>query len=486
MIGNKKNYKDFLSFKFIVSVLTIVLFLLLSQQVWASPESINQIKPDSQRIRQGGLRLSTFDIDVTPPVGSQLAYDTEINKWDLGLRAKGIILLGAGKPILVCAVDWLAIGNEGMDAFKDALAAAAGTTSQRVTVNVLHQHDAPRYDAGAEQILLKAGIDPALINPTNFDGTFAREAIRQLTVAVRNSLNHTQPVTSLGLGQATVYKVASNRNIYGADGKVRATRYTTTKDSGIRAEPEGLIDPQLSLVSFWNEDKPVAVLSYYATHPQSYYRTGIPNPDFPGIARFYRQLAVPDALHIHFNGAGGNIGGGKYNDGSHINRLILAERLADGMKRAWDATKREAITANDVDWILEPVSLPPAKYLYKMQEDLVKDNSLLLKNSENARKMAWLRRYEAGKKIDIACLKLKNARILHMPGELFVEYQLAAKAERSDLFVAMAAYGDMGPGYIGTAVSYEKGGYEVSELASNVAPAVENVLMKAIRVLLHR
>jgi len=29
-----------------------------------------------------------------------------------------------------------------------------------------------------------------------------------------------------------------------------------------------------------------------------------------------RQLAVPEALHIHFNGAGGNIIVAKYNDGS--------------------------------------------------------------------------------------------------------------------------------------------------------------------------
>jgi len=432
------------------------------------------------------LRISTFDIDVTPPVGSHLAYDAEINKWDVGLRAKGVVLLGSGEPIVMCAIDWILISNEGMDAFKNALAEAAGTNPHRVTVNVLHQHDAPLYDAGAEQILLEAGINPNVNAPLSFKGDFARETIGNLAVAVRNSLSHTQPVTHLGLGQATVYKVASNRNIYGADGKVRATRYTATKDTALRAEPEGLIDPVLSLVSFWNNDKPIAIISYYATHPQSYYRTGVANPDFPGIARFYRQLAVPDALHIHFNGAGGNIGAGKYNDGSHENRLMLATRLADGMKRAWDATHRQAITAEDVDWMVEPVSLPPAAYLYKMQKELSVNDSLLLKNNDVARKMAWLKRCEAGKKLDIACLKIKNARILFMPGELFVEYQLAAKAERPDLFVAMAAYGDLGTGYVGTTQAYEKGGYEVSELASNVAPEVEGVLMKAIRSLLHK
>ena len=63
-----------------------------------------------------------------------------------------------------------------------------------------------------------------------------------------------------------------------------------------RAEPEGTVDPVVSLVSFWDGERPLAVLSYFATHPQSYYRTGLPNPDFPGLARFFRQLAVPTAL----------------------------------------------------------------------------------------------------------------------------------------------------------------------------------------------
>jgi hypothetical protein len=453
----------------------MVLVLLFSSYVLLGQKSISQ---------QDGLRISTFDIDVTPPIGSNLAYDTEINKWDLGLRAKGIVLMGAGKPIVMCAIDWIGIGNEGMDEFKKALAAAAETTPHRVTVNTLHQHDAPRFDAGAEQILLEAGIDPSVFNPLSFDGTFGRKTIRNLAASVRNSLNHAQPVTHVGLGEAKVYKVASNRNIYGKDGKVRTTRMSSTKDASLRAEPEGLIDPILSLVSFWNNDKPVAIISYYATHPQSYYRTGVVNPDFPGIARFYRQLAVPDALHIHFNGAGGNIAVGKYNDGSHENRLILATRIADGMKRAWEATKRQPITVGDVDWITEPVSLPPAKYLYNLQRELQKDNTPLLKNSENAGKMAFLRRYEAGKQIDVACLKLKNARILYMPGELFVEYQLAAKAERPDLFVAMAAYGDYGPSYIGTGKDYENGGYEVN--ASYVAPDAEGILLKAIKDLLHQ
>jgi hypothetical protein len=81
-------------------------------------------------------------------------------------------------------------------------------------------------------------------------------------------------------------------------------------------------------------------------------------------------------------------------------------------------------------------------------------------------------------------LGLGRARILHLPGELFVEYQLAAKAMRPDRFVALAAYGDYAPWYIGTEIAYGQGGYETGLEASNVAPEVEAVLMAAMRKLL--
>ncbi len=426
------------------------------------------------------LRVATFDVDATPPIGSMMAYDPVTNRWDLGLRARGIVLLGAGEPILLCAVDWIGIANEGQDAFREALARGAGTSPSRVAVHTLHQHDAPDCDFSAERILKDSGQDAR-----QYEGTFQRQVISNLVVAVRESLRQAAPVTHVGVGEARVEKVASNRRIPGPDGKIKAVRWTATTDPQVRAEPEGVIDPMVSLVSFWNGERPVAVLSYYATHPQSYYRTGIPNPDFPGIARFFRQLAVPAALHIHFTGAGGNIGAGKYNDGSPENRLALAERLADGMRRAWESTKRQPIPATDVSWSIEAVALPPARHLAigKLEAQLAAREKTFAAQGE-ASKLAWLRRCRAGHKIEVSCLRLGRARILNLPGETFVEYQLAAKAERPDSFVAVAGYGDYAPWYIGTAIAYEQGGYETGPSASNVAPEVEGVLMGAIRKLL--
>ena len=91
-----------------------------------------------------------------------------------------------------------------------------------------------------------------------------------------------------------------------------------------------------------------------------------------------------------------------------------------------------------------------------------------------------------GHEITIGRLRLGPIDILHMPGELFVEYQLAAQKMRPDSFVCMAAYGDYGPGYIGTAVAYSQGGYETGadSRVSRVSSRSETESMRAIGELL--
>ena len=425
------------------------------------------------------LSLAKFDIDATPPVGFRMAYDHVIRTEELGLRCRGIVIIGAGKPIVLCAIDWIGIGNESHDRFRSVLAGAAGTVPERVAVHALHQHDAPRCDFSAESLLHEAGVSD--LGP--HDGSLARDLLKRLATAVEQSVAKPHPLTHIGIGKATVKDVASNRRIL-TDGKVSATRYTTCRDPKLRELPDGVIDPELNSLTFFNEETPIAALSYYACHPQSYYRTGVPSPDFPGIARFMRGQDVPDVLHVHFNGAGGNIGAGKYNDGNKANRLILATRLAQGMKRAFESAKRIPISNADVDWQFQPVALPPAKHLVaeELRQNLDKWNSKDYWGSPE--QLSWLLRCQNGHKIDVACLSLGNARILHMPGELFVEYQLNAKAMRPELDVMMAAYGDYGPGYIGTAIAYGEGGYETSQRASKVTPDAEPILLGAIEKLL--
>ena len=423
------------------------------------------------------LRVGRFDIDVSPPVGSPLAYDP-CESVAMSLRASGVVIVGEGKPIVLCSVDWIGIANAAHTDWRLALAKATGTTIDRVTVHTIHQHDAPFCDFSADAILAERGLGGRL-----FDVKFSQNCVTNVAAAAKQALAQAVEVTHVGIGQATVEKVASNRRILGLDGKVRVTRYTACADPRIRLEPEGVIDPRLKSISFWQDDKPVVVMTYYATHPQSYYRRGVANPDFPGMARFLRQVTLNGVPHIHFNGAGGNIGAGKYNDGTEANRQRLATRMAEGMAEAYANTERVPVSAGDLAWRTTEIAIPPAPHL--TEESLVavldSQDSTELERKIAATDLAWLRRCKNGDKLAVTCLDVGPASIVHLPGEAVVEYQLYTQQLNPDRFTAVAAYGDYGTGYICLEEHYEQGGYEASKRASRVAPKTEGVLKAGIR-----
>jgi hypothetical protein len=160
--------------------------------------------------------------------------------------------------------------------------------------------------------------------------------------------------------------------------------------------------------------------------------------------------------------------------------------MADGMQRAFAATKKVPLKAAEVAWKVLPVSLPVAPHLNadELRARLADSTAEQGDRVAAASKLAFVERMQGGKPIELACLRLGGVAILHMPGELFVEYQLAAQQMLPESVVCMAAYGEYATGYIGTQIAYEEGGYETQPSSSNVAPEVEAVLMEGMRQLL--
>lgn len=429
------------------------------------------------------LRISSFQVDATPPLGSPLCNGNVKPAMEIvsPLTARGVVMLGAGDPIVLCAFDWVGIGNGSYDRFRQAIAAAVGTTPERVALHTLHQHDAPGSDFATEKLLAEHGLGLQYSNP-DFDA----QVMERVASAAKQASTQARAATHIGLGSGRVEKVASNRRILGPDGRVVLQRQSSGgRNPAAREAPEGTIDPLVRMITFWNGEQPIVVLTYYATHPQSYYGRGGVNWDFVGMAREMREQALPGLPHIHFDGAGGNVAAGKYNDGSKEKRPLLARRLAEGMKRAWESQQKTPIRASDIDWAIVRVSLPVRSTLVDGELlSRIEDKDLPKKDRlRAARDLTFVRRMNSGHRIPLSCLRIGTARVLHMPGELFVEYQLAAQAMRPDDFVAMAAYGDYGPGYIGTEIAYGQGGYETGRV-SRVAPQVESVLMDAMEELL--
>ena len=301
----------------------------------------------------------------------------------------------------------------------------------------------------------------------------------RLAAAVKESLGHMQPVDRLGLGQAKVQRVAATRRVRGPDGKIRV-RWSSCQDPA-SAEPEGRIDPMLKTVTLARGDTPLVRLHYYATHPQTGRGDGWVGMDCVGQAR-ERLESKEHVPQLYFTGCAGDVTMGKYNDGSLEARAEIAGRLLAGMEASVAATRLAPI--GTIRWQVVPVVLPArsdGKYEPAANRAALADaKASLASRVDAASNLAYLERI--GQPIELSMLSIGSLRILHLPGEPMVEFQLFAQRSAPRQFVAVAAYGDGGTGYLCTREAYGQGGYEPT--ASNVSPDGEAVLKSAIRGLL--
>ena len=227
------------------------------------------------------LHLATFACDVTPPEDHPLCggWITPVRGVDDPLKALGVVLLGGPKPVVLCSVDWTGIRNEAFRIWRKALADAAHTTPEHVSLHTVHPHNAPFADTEAQKLIAEARA------PISLDLKYFDECVKKSADALKASLVKAAKFTHIGTGAGEVKEVASNRRVLGDDGKVKFTRTSATKSKEARDAPEGLIDPDLRTLSFWDGETALAALHFYAFHPISYYGDGRVSADFCGLAR---------------------------------------------------------------------------------------------------------------------------------------------------------------------------------------------------------
>jgi hypothetical protein len=424
--------------------------------------------------------LATFSADVTPPIGHPcmgggIAPASRIVD---KLEAIGFILSGGtlARPVVLVTLDWCELRNDAYDRWREVLARSARTDLTRVLVTTVHQHDAPIADLRAQRMLEDNHCSGLICNRA-----FHELAVQRVARAMRLGLTKAVRVTHLGIGQAQVEKVASNRRYALPDGTVLYDRTSASHSPRAREAPEGTIDPWLKTLSFWNNDVPVLALSHYAVHPMSYYGRGGVSADFVGMARRARQQTLPDVVQLYVSGCSGNVTAGKYNDGSPENRPVLASRMETAMTQAWAATKR--FPFDQADFRVAPLCFEPRSDAGFSKEELkarLTGDPKPFGQCLAALGLSWRDRVESGQTVDLPVLDLGPAVLALLPGESYVEYQLLAQKLRPDAFVMAVGYGEAGTGYIPTHL-------QVAEHDANlrdwcwVAPSAEQILSNALK-----
>ncbi|MBI4023589.1 MAG: neutral/alkaline non-lysosomal ceramidase N-terminal domain-containing protein [Verrucomicrobia bacterium] len=429
------------------------------------------------------IRFAPFAVDVTPPIGHPLGggFVPPAAALRDPLYARGLILDDRHTRVVLCAIDFCVLDNSAHRQVSEALARGARTVIGYVTAHTVHQHDAPSVRADAEPLLRKQGLGQ--LNKTWWASV--TNALERAAAAARRRM---QPLVAVGVGETRLAGCASNRRLIGPDGKVRAMRSSMCTDPKLQAWTVGLIDPLLRAVTLWGEgNRLLATMSFYATHPQSAYRRGLISADSIGEALRWTRKRFPAAHHVYFSGCGANVTFGKYaTTDPERNITQFGRRIAGGIARAIAASRLARVQPNHFQWRVRNITLPfrPRFRLPQARKCLADKSANPVERIRAAIGLASAARAKRMARVRVQSLKLGPARVVYLPSEVFVEYQLYAQSLRPEEFVAVAAHGNGKLQYLPTTQAFAEGGYETGPQVCLTTPAVERILKKSIQAVL--
>ncbi len=417
------------------------------------------VVPGQRTVTADGLQITTFSADITPRLGSPVGqgFIPILTTAEHPLLARGIVLQDSGVTCVICTLDLMEVHNESYDFLRRSIGQAVGVSESHVALHCLHQHTAPAINTAALRLERGEG-DPRLVATAEY----LTQIAEKVSAAIQEARMHWRQVTHVGTGQSRVERVASSRRLELGDGRIQGRSSNTRSAPQLRQLPEGVIDPWVRTVAVYGADCAIAHLHYYASHPQSFYGDGRASYDVPGIVR-ERVETKTGVFQLYITGCAGDIAFGKYNDGSRIAREELTAHLQSGVESSILKLKKHPLVP--MKWSVRPLTFP----LRRDDEFTAAANQKILDDptAEHTRRrkaaiaLAWIQRVTSGKPVELSCLTIGPVKMLHLPGEPFVQYQLAAQNMQPRHFVCVAGYGDCGMGYIGGDRIYtDHGGYE--------------------------
>ena len=86
------------------------------------------------------LKLASFIVDITPPIGFPLAYGVN-RKVDSPIYIRGIILNDGAKSVIFASFDVIGIAGDVYLYFRKLIAKSASVSNTHVFIHSVHQHD---------------------------------------------------------------------------------------------------------------------------------------------------------------------------------------------------------------------------------------------------------------------------------------------------------------------------------------------------------
>ena len=414
-------------------------------------------KPDS------ALSCVTFKLDVTPEIGTTMAYATHEERKN-SIYIRGAVFDDGEKRVVWAACDYLFVCAETYLAWREKIAEAAGTQPLNVFLHSIHTHEsmwiAPEYNPGPGEDWKKVT-----------DQEYCDKTIADLTSLIAEKCaGPWRPIAKLYTAEQRVWGLGACRRVLDKNGKFIDVRWSQCTNPKMHQLPVGVIDPLLRSVVFEdNAGEKFLAMHFYASHPQTESLRNSVSPDVPGYALRMAEEAFPGMDQVYFNGCGGNVTLGKYNviDGDD-GIAFLGKRMGKYILANLGAL---------IEREMGKIEVVQAVFDVPIDEELVRNN---LDNRGNRQyvlktidlwRQACLSRISFGPEVHLLSFDLS---------EVCVEYQLYAQSLVPTLFLGAAAYGNCVMEYIPTAAAYGDGSYESLPRTCMVKPEIEQSIKGAI------
>ncbi|HWB86443.1 MAG TPA: neutral/alkaline non-lysosomal ceramidase N-terminal domain-containing protein [Bryobacteraceae bacterium] len=351
--------------------------------------------------------------------------------------------LGKGdEQAVLVSCDLLGLPTWFTDAVKSDLA-KLGIPPDRVAITCSHDHTAP-------QILFFRGIGQT-------DDTYNEFAKERIVQSVRDAMADAEPA-AIGFG-AIDAPLNVNRVQIGRLLKVNSLD-----------TPSGRVDQQLCVIRIYQSKSRKAGLIYnFAAHPLTVWTNHLViSSDYPGYASAILE-AEPDIKLAQFaQGCAGNMN--TRINGDQAVTSQFARLLTDYVKKACAGI---AMRSNpNLGMKTQEVHLPHAKLPTLQEVDSILAAQEKKPPSSDTRVAEWARSAKQalaeGRNLKTADaifqgIRLGDARVAVLPGEVFAEIGLAIKRQVGGN-VAVLAYSNNGEvGYVPTAEQLRLGGYEAQD-----------------------
>jgi len=436
------------------------------------------------------LKIGAAEIDITPPLGTHLAGAAMGERRPARsildpLFARAAVFAAGDRQVAVVALDTIAITRAHTDRIRDG-ARRLGFEPDAVLVHALQNHSAPSVGGLMLDPDYPLERSPELEYLDGTDGAYSRRVADAAVAAIEQASRTLQPA-QVGAGRAVRDDLAFNRRAITRGGQVRMPWFYSGAQKPLGPTDicylEGPADPEVGVWAARTDasDLPLTLL-HFTCHPVNLFATDhhVVSADWPGAwAAALRARRGARTVPLVLNGCCGNI-----NPWPAFTPDFRPDhrRMGDALAETADRVLRQLRFAptDRLDWRTVRLGLDyrdiPAARLAEVNRILTDhpapqwqdqpphavDPTWFL--AASTRSAELVRRRWPKFPYEIQVFRIGDTAIVSLPGEPFVEGQLAIKTGSPAAHTFVAHMTTQYVGYVPTREACARAGHESNDL----------------------